>query len=735
MARNLQLALTLFAKDTASKVLRKTMQDTINQSKSVAKADNQLGKSQKQSADTAIRSSKSLQSEWQRASNARSTLGIRSERDIQREIQLTQAAYNRLTRTGTLSANEQSRAFASMSERVSKLRGELSGASQSLSRFERAKGIGSNAMAIAGGVAAMGAVLAQPVRNQMSYDSRVAMMANTAYAERGVEGRIEGKKELSGAIKNAVTIGGGTKESAADTLDKLLASGAVDMDSAKTLLPVIQKYATATGADPTDLANIVISLKRSFGIQNKDVEKALNMSIVGGQEGSYELADMAKALPEQLALAKSLGMSGLDDYATLLGVNQGAATTAGTSSQAGTNVINLLAKINSKDAARAAARVEYNGKGIDLPGSLAAAKEKGINPIDAFMGIVDKVVANDPAYQKLEAKLKTAKGEDRKQVLESMSKILEGSAIGSIIADQQALLGLLGYRGNKEYVQGVIKKSNEQRELRPGEGAGDINFAVISDTPDFKTDQLKNVRDFAEMDSIKPLSDVLGRLSKELTDYAEQYPGLTVAVSGATTGIKALAAGAAAVAGIRILTGGGIPGISKKGGSFNPTDILSGDNSNSGVVPVYVTNWQDIGEKNKLVDAFKDLPGAVGKFASYVNVVTALKESFDERRKQNQKEADEKGVNVGEYLISKRANQKPLFDFDPASWWSKSSTIGNGDNPDSFGVPAYMKSTQQQGYPSIPIQIQNRMELDGKVLAESTNEVNAAQANRGSTGG
>ena len=46
-----------------------------------------------------------------------------------------------------------------------------------------------------------------------------------------------------------------------------------------------------------------------------------------------------------------------------------------------------------------------------------------------------------------------------------------------------------------------------------------------------------------------------------------------------------------------------------------------------------------------------------------------------------------------------------------------------------------MKSTQQQGYPSIPIQIQNRMELDGKVLAESTNEVNAAQANRGSTGG
>ncbi|CNG34986.1 Uncharacterised protein [Yersinia enterocolitica] len=64
------------------------------------------------------KNSKSLLSEWQRASSARSTLGIRSERDIQREIQLTQAAYNRLTRTGTLSANEQSRAFAAMSDRI-----------------------------------------------------------------------------------------------------------------------------------------------------------------------------------------------------------------------------------------------------------------------------------------------------------------------------------------------------------------------------------------------------------------------------------------------------------------------------------------------------------------------------------------------------------------------------------------------------------------------------------------
>ncbi|QKJ05466.1 phage tail tape measure protein [Yersinia bercovieri] len=566
MSRGLNLALTLFARDNASKVLKKTLQDTVKQTADAAKASEKLGDTDSKSAEKGIKASRSLQAELKRQASARSTLGVRSEQDIQREIQQTQAAYLRLTRSGVMSANEQARAFSAMTDKVSRLKNELNGANHSMTGLQRARMLGSGAAAVVGGITAASAVLAQPVRNQMSYDRRVAMMANTAYAERGVEGRLEGKKELGGVIRNAVTVGGGTKESAADTLDTLLASGAVEMDSAKTLLPVIQKYATATGADPKDLANIVIALKRSFDIKDEDVEKALNMSIVAGQKGSYELANMAKALPEQLALAKNLSMSGLDDYATLLGVNQGAAITSGSSSQAGTNVINLLAKINSKDAANAAARIKYNGKGIDLPGSLAAAKEKGINPIDAFMGIVDKVVANDPAYQKLEAKLKTAKGEERKQVLESMSKILEGSAIGTIIADQQALLGLLGYRGNKEYVQDVIKESNEQRDVKPGQGAGDVSFSVMSNANDVKAEQFNNAKDFAEMDAIKPLSDILGTLSKNLTDYSKEYPGLTTAVVGATDGIKAMGAAAAAFAGLRFLMGGGGAGPAGNGG-------------------------------------------------------------------------------------------------------------------------------------------------------------------------
>ncbi|MEW7001907.1 hypothetical protein M5585_25785 [Serratia ureilytica] len=84
------------------------------------------------------------------------------------------------------------------------------------------------------------------------------------------------------------------------------------------------------------------------------------------------------------------------------------------------------------------------------------------------MGIVDKVVGNNPAYKKLESKLATAKGGERQETVESMAKILEGSAVGKMIADRQALMALIGYRSNRKYAQDVVKNANAQRNLPEG---------------------------------------------------------------------------------------------------------------------------------------------------------------------------------------------------------------------------------------------------------------------------
>jgi hypothetical protein len=99
---------------------------------------------------------------------------------------------------------------------------------------------GGNATAIAGGVTAAAAVLREPVRNQMSYEQRLAMMANTAFSDRDTSGRRAGMQSMDQLVRRSVAVGGGSKESAAETLDTLLASGAVDYDSAEKLLPTLQ---------------------------------------------------------------------------------------------------------------------------------------------------------------------------------------------------------------------------------------------------------------------------------------------------------------------------------------------------------------------------------------------------------------------------------------------------------------------------------------------------------------
>ncbi|MEY5966083.1 phage tail tape measure protein, partial [Salmonella enterica subsp. enterica serovar Corvallis] len=92
-------------------------------------------------------------------------------------------------------------------------------------------------------------------------------------------------------------------------------------------------------------------------------------------------------------------------FAVLLGWNQASAITSGSPDEAGNNLNNLLLKLNSQDAANAAARIKLpSGKGIDLSGSLAKAVGNGINPLEAFNTIVDKIVASNPAYKKLEDK-------------------------------------------------------------------------------------------------------------------------------------------------------------------------------------------------------------------------------------------------------------------------------------------------------------------------------------------
>ncbi|TKI08666.1 phage tail tape measure protein [Martelella alba] len=727
MARDLQLAMTLLARDQGSKVIRKALQDTTTDVNNARKAEEQLGRTREQTSQTSIRASRTLQQEYQRAASARETLGVRSERSIQHEIAQTQAAYNRLLRTGTMTANEQARAFSAMTNQVSRLRTELNGAGQSMSRMERMRMWGGNVTAVAGGLAAAGAVVAPTIRNQMSYEQRLAYMANTAFSDQNTAGRRKGMQSMDQLIRRSVSVGGGTKETAAETLDTLLASGAVDYSSAEKLLPMLQKYSTATEADPKELAQIAIRLKQSFGISDSQIPTALNMVIKSGQLGSFEIKNLAKWLPQQLAAANALGMNGLGDLAVLLGFNQTSMISAGTPDEAGNNVVNLLTKINSQDAANAAARIKYNGKGINLPGTLVRARAKGMNALEAFSGLTDKIVANNPEYQNLETQLKgTTSDSARREIMESQAKILEGSAIGQIIADRQALMALVAWRANRKYGSDVIKGVNQERELPANQQAGEQNFDLIQGTNLYRVNQFQNTKDFAEMDSVKSLSDVLGKLAGDLTEYAGAYPGLTKAIAGAEIAIKAMTVAAWAFAGLKFLTTAGGAAAAGAGGAAAGGAAASGPAA--GLLKMLGLGMSATAAATFTTrDDDEELANGPAQWK-------ALHARYSQDRIDKARKLYQPWYQFGPGYAKENQDWLDRLDHDEANgtvpWWTPPTYL-QAPAANGYARPTYQ---ERSGYQT-PINITTQLVLDGKVVAEATNEYNSQAAARGPQGG
>ena len=496
-------------------------------------------------AETA-KAARAQRTEYQRLAQAREALGVRPERTIQREIQRTQAAYRRLAESGTLSWREQARAANAMHRQVTQLNNEMG----KLSKLQKA-------LAIGAGVAAAGYVLKPKAEQAMAYDIRLAQMANTAFTSRDTAGRIAGKRELNAMVIEAIRSGGGTRESAADALDSIIASwqnvgpNAVPFKEVLAMLPTLTKAATASGADPTLLGQIGMRGMQTMGLKPSQVGRVMDMAITAGQEGGFELKDMAKWLPQQMAAAKMSGMSGIPGLAKLLAANQASAITAGSKDEAGNNLVNLLAKINSRDTAMDAKRL-----GINLPKYLAQQRANGVDSLDAFVGLVDQTVSKQTAWKQLQKKLAAAKDDaGKRETLESMAAIVQGSGIGRLVQDRQALMALVGIIGNRGYMSAVEKKV-----LEGGGGATDKNFAVISDTASFQTQRVGNEKQNAEQTAMESLMPSIKSISGGMADMAQKYPGLTTATVAATTALTALAAAAGAAAGANVLTGGGMGG-------------------------------------------------------------------------------------------------------------------------------------------------------------------------------
>lgn len=408
------------------------------------------------------------------------------------------------------------------------------------------------------GVQAGNMALQYQMGKPIDYELRLAHLANTAYADRDTAGRKSGAIDLNTAIMGAVRHGRGSRDQAVEALDTMVASGALSIDESKALLPTLVRGSTASGADVAQLAQIAVRAKQTFGISTAQLPQLLDMALTSGQAGGFELKDMAKWLPQQMAAGRMSGMKGMGDFNRLLALNQFSVMTAGSKDEAGNNLVNLLTKLNSQDTANDAKKL-----GIDLSGTLAAARGKGIDPITAFTGLINQEAMKDKQYVSL--RQKSAAGgapEDQRATWGAMADILQGKAVGKLIQDRQALMGLISFMSNADQMDAMMARSGA------GAGAIDKNFAVIGDTFASKRQGLEAEQDNARTQLFGALSGPMGTLAERTTELYQKYPALGEAMEGLKIAANAATAALAAAGVTGMISGaGGLAGAAGAAGA------------------------------------------------------------------------------------------------------------------------------------------------------------------------
>ncbi|WP_290977747.1 phage tail tape measure protein [Herbaspirillum sp.] len=572
MSSAVNVEVNLVLNDRATAGARAAAQGVQQETNKVTTATERMAQ---KAADSIEKGTTRQRSSYERLSQARETLGVKSERAIQREIQQTEAAYNRLKMAGFSSWNEQAAAAEKMREKVTKLTNEMG----RLTTAQKAYGALKFSGAAIAGIGAAAYTLKAPASAAMSYDMRLADMANTAYAERDKAGRQIGMKELEGAVNKARREGGGTRDQAADALDTMIASGTVSDQEAIAMLPGIMKAATAGNTDANALATIAIRAKQSFKIGVEDIPKILSAALAAGQAGGFELKDMAKWLPQQMAMAKNLGISGKDGFAKLASWNQASVVTAGTKDEAGNNLRDLLNELNTPHFrnfmaeqylanGQKAKKGQKEGRLKTVDQLFLDYQDRGVDKVEATLDMMNTIFSKNKTYQSLQTKLQGLSKDDkegRRDILEAMAAQVQGTAVGKVFHNQQSLMAFLGLMNNADYTKDVLGKVRAEYGKKysdgdngDGESAIGIGFSVKKDTAGYKVQQAEEDKLLGQKAAMDSLTPAIGKAAEAFSDLAAKHPLLVGTTILATTALGALA-GAAGLASIA-MGGKGLPG-------------------------------------------------------------------------------------------------------------------------------------------------------------------------------
>ncbi|WP_449103629.1 phage tail tape measure protein [Pseudomonas veronii] len=386
------------------------------------------------------------------------------------------------------------------------------------------------AMETIGTGVALGAPVVQSMRTAIDFQDQTRDIAITGGFDEAEE------KRLSDVMRGAALRWNQTQTDVAKGTGVLIAGGISSAKELADYAPVMAKAATATRASMDDLGSVAIALNDNLGIGAAGLERSMNMLAFAGKSGQFELADMAKWLPQLTPQFAALGVTGERAVAEIGASLQIARRGAGTNDEAANNFKNFLSKITAPDSIKA-----FEKAGIDLKSSMKNLVSEGFSPAEAMIKILTVHLGKKaPAAAAEYGKALDLKDDQEKQV--ALARLDEAYKLGELFADQQVLSFVRPALANQKDLGSI--KAGSKDAADKGVLDEDWNKRMGS-----SKEQLKSLRNNlsdigisvgnALLPALVDVTKALVPLMASFSTWATENPGIIKGVVGLVGGLLA----------------------------------------------------------------------------------------------------------------------------------------------------------------------------------------------------
>lgn len=321
-----------------------------------------------------------------------------------------------------------------------------------------------------------------------------------------------------------------------------LVSKGLDPSKAMGMIKPIGHAALATGADVEELGRSVYATYDNLKVPISETGKVLEVMAKAGNEGAFELKDMATYFPQMTASAQQLGMVGTKGVAQIGAALQIALKGAGDPSEAANNMKNFMSKLSSPETAK-----NFKKFGVNYQAEMKKAIQSG-DPVQYFTELIQKTT-----------------GGDRMK-------------LGQLFGDMQV----------QNFLAPMLKNMDEYKRIRDA-SANSEGLIKQQEVNMLQTAQEQMKRLQINTEAAVQSSDKLGGVYEKLTGLLTQFN--TEGWTKTNMALAGLAAAAGVWAGGKALSLGGGLLMGKFGGKAGQAAEEALKGSSADGERVFVTNW------------------------------------------------------------------------------------------------------------------------------------------------